>query len=125
MKRTWVYYAVLVLIVEKIIQHTVVSLAFYFNGADIESTVAVSPRFLMVAGAIVALIFVLDLWGMATRRAWSMALAMALAAFDLVGELVAQGKLAITLTVSFVVAAALLGLAIAYSRQGRQATASR
>jgi hypothetical protein len=125
MKRTWVYYAMLVLIAEKIIQHTAVSLAFYFNWTQIRSTVAVNPEFLMISGAIVALLFVVGLWGMATRRTWAVPLAMVLAVFDLVGEFIAQGEIGITLTVSFIVAAALLGLAVAYSRQTRKIVASR
>jgi len=123
MKRTWLYYAMLVLIAEKIIQHTAVSLAFYFNWTQIRSTVAVNPEFLMISGAIVALLFVVGLWGMAAHRAWAVSLAMALAVFDLVGEFVAQGKIGITLTVSFIVAAALLGLAFGYSRQTRKIVA--
>ncbi len=119
MKTTWVYYALLALIVEKIIQHTVVSLAFYFNWQDIVSTVALNPRVLMVAGAIVAVLFGLSLWGMVTRHPWALGLTMALALFDLIGEFVAQGKIAITLTVSFVVAAALLILVFVYRRQMR------
>ena len=119
MKTSWVYYALLALIVEKIIQHTVVSLAFYFNWRNIVSTVAVNPRVLMVAGAIVAVLFIVSLWGMVRRKAWALGLTMALALFDLTGEFVAQGKIAITLTVSFVVAAALLVLVLVCRRQMR------
>lgn len=119
MKTSWVYYALLALIVEKIIQHTVVTLAFYFNWQNIASTVAVNPRILMVAGAIIGVLFGLSLWGMVTRHRWALGVTMALALFDLIGEFVAQGKIAITLTVSFVVAAALLVLALVYRRQTR------
>ena len=120
MKTTWVYYAMLALIVEKIVQHVVVTLAFYFNWTNIGAEVVVNPRVLMVSGAIVAGAFALDLWGMVARRRWAVPLAMALSLFDIVGEFVAQGKIAIVITVSFIVAVALLLLAVAYRRQIRK-----
>jgi len=116
-KTSWVYYTLLALIAEKIIQHTVVSLAFYFNWRNIVSTVAVNPRVLMVAGAIVAVLFIVSLWGMVRRKAWALNLTLALALFDIVGEFIAQGKLAIVITVSFVVAVALLMLGGIYRRR--------
>jgi hypothetical protein len=117
MKTTWVYYTMLGLLVEKIVQHTVVSLAFYFNWTAIWSKVVVDARFLMISGAVVACLFGVSLWGMITRRAWAVPLALGLALFDLVGEFVAQGRLDIMLTVSFIVAGMLLMLALSYRRQ--------
>ena len=106
----------LVLIVEKIVQHCFVTLAFYFNWRDIGSTVAVSPELLMVAGAAVAILFALSLWGMLSGKRWALSLLIALALFDILGEFVAQGTLAIKINVSFLVAITLLVLAIVYRR---------
>ena len=61
MKTSWYHYAILVLAFEKIIQHIVVTLAFYFNWSDIASTVVVSPTALMILGALIATLFLLSL----------------------------------------------------------------
>jgi hypothetical protein len=107
----------IVLVIEKIIQHVFVTYAFYTNLGDIASTVAVSPTILMVAGAMVAVLFAIALWGMLTKRAWTLKLLIALALFDMVGEFVAQGRIDIMINVSFMVATLLLILAILYLRQ--------
>jgi len=117
MRPTWVYYLLILLVVEKIIQHIFVTLAFYFNWWDIASTVVVSPAMLMVLGAIIAVLFIVSLWGMIAKRAWTINLLIFLALFDIIGEFVAQGKIAITLNVSFIVATLLLILSLAYRRQ--------
>ena len=121
MKTSWHYYALLVLIAEKIIQHIFVTLAFYFNWGDIANTVAVSPTLLMVGGAFVVISFILSLWGTVRKKTWAINLVVALALFDMVGEFVAQGKIDIVVTVSFIVAALLLILAQIYRRQIRRA----
>ncbi len=117
MKPNRLYYLIILLVIEKIIQHVVVTSAFYFNWKDIASTVAVSPTVLMVAGAMVAALFVIALWGMLTKRSWTLKLIVALALFDIVGEFVAQGMICIVLNVSFIVATLLLILALIYRRQ--------
>ncbi len=122
MKKTWHYYAILVLVIEKIIQHIFVTLAFYFNWMDIASTVAVSPTVLMVLGGIVAILFAVSLWGMLTKRTWSLNLLIFLALFDIVGEFVAQGRLFIVCNVSFLVAATLLILTLIYRRSLQNAS---
>jgi hypothetical protein len=111
-KSNWVYYVLIFLIVEKIIQHIVVTLAFYFNWADIASTVVVSPAILMILGVPVTLLFALSLWGMIHKRDWAINLVIFLALFDIIGEFVAQGTLGILITVSFLVATLLLTLAL-------------
>jgi hypothetical protein len=121
MKSNRLYYLIILLVIEKIIQHVVVTFALYFNWKDISSTVAVSPTVLMVAGAFVAVLFATALWGMLTKKPWTIKLLIALALFDIVGELVAQGVICIVLNVSFIVATLLLILAILYWRQlGKQ-----
>jgi hypothetical protein len=105
------------LVFEKIIQHIFVTLAFYFNWGQIGSTVAVNPSILMILGAVVAVFFVISLWGLITQRKWAINLVIALALFDIFGEFVAQGTIMITINVSFLVATSLLILALVYHRQ--------
>jgi hypothetical protein len=113
----WVKYILIALVFEKIIQHIVVTIALYFNWAQIGSTVAVDPSILMILGAVVAVLFILSLWGMVTQQKWAINLVIALALFDIIGEFVAQGTIIITITVSFLVATILLILALLYRRQ--------
>ncbi len=117
MKPNWLYYLLILLVIEKIIQHIVVTLAFYFNWADIASTVVVAPVLLMVSGAIIAILFCLSLWGFIRKRFWAINLVIALALFDLIGEFVAQGRIDIVITVSFLVAMLLLVLTFLCRRQ--------
>ena len=117
MRSNWVYIGLVLLTGEKIVQHIVVTLAFYFNWKDIASTVVVSPTFLMISGAVVAILFIVSLRGLLKKQIWSINLLTALAVFDLVGEFVAQGRLAITMTVSFLAATLLLILCLVYRRE--------
>jgi hypothetical protein len=115
----WLRYTVLALVGEKIIQHIVVTIAFALNLKDIAATVVIDPTVLMVSGAGVAVLFGLSLWGLLAQKRWALGLVIALAVFDIVGEFVAQGRIAIAITVSFLVATLLLILALAYrSRLG-------
>ena len=114
----------LALLVEKTIQHIVVTVAFAFNWEDIRSTVVVNPKLLMIAGAIVAILFALSLWQMLRRAKGVINLVIALALFDIVGEFVAQGRMNITMTISFLVALLLLILALFERRQELQFTHS-
>lgn len=114
---SWINVVLLVLVVEKIVQHVAVTAAFYCDLHGIRSTVAVSPDLLMVLGAIIAALFALSLWGLVTRQNWALRSVIALALFDIVGEFVAQGRLGILITVSFLVATTLLILALACRRQ--------
>ena len=116
-KSDWVYSLLIFLIVEKIVQHFVVTLAFYFNWKDIAATVVVSPLALMILGAFIGILFAVGLWGMIRRQTRAIRLVLALAVFDILGEFVAQGKLGIMITVSFIVAVFLLVLALRYQRQ--------
>jgi hypothetical protein len=123
-KKAWIYYALILLIIEKIIQHITVTLAFLFNWKDIQSTVAVDPNFLMISGAVVAVLFVLSLWGMITQKKWAINLIVLLALFDIVGEFIAQGKIGIVITVSILVAVFLLMLALLYQQSSPLKTSS-
>ena len=113
-KTIWIRYLLIALIFEKSIQHIFVTIAFYFNWEDIGSTVVVSPKILMILGAIVAVLFILGLWGIITQQKWAINLIIALALFDIIGEFVAQGKIGIMITVSFIVAIILLILSLFY-----------
>lgn len=109
--------ALIAVICEKIMQHILVTIAFWINAGGIRSTVAVDPDLLMDLGALAALLFILSLWGLLTRKWWTPDLLLLLALFDIVGEFVAQGKLAIVVTLSFLVAVLLLILTLMYRRQ--------
>ena len=100
MRPNWIYYGLILLTIEKIVQHIVVTLAFYINWKDIASTVVVSPTFLMIAGAVVAILFMFGLWGLLKRKIWTVNLLIALALFDIVGEFVAQGTIAINMIIT-------------------------
>lgn len=119
-KSRWLKVLLVALVLEKIIQHTVVTLAFYFDWAAIGATVVVNPEILMVLGALVAILFAMALWGVIRGQNWAANLLIGLAIFDILGEFIAQGTFGITITVSFLAALALLLLAIAYRRQKRR-----
>jgi hypothetical protein len=116
-RRRWTWYLLVILTCEKIIQHTAVTLAFYNDWHGIRSQVAVNPNILMVLGAIVAVLFVISLWGLLRQRKWAIGLLIGLAIFDIVGEFLAQGVLTIVITVSFLVALAILLSALIDHRQ--------
>jgi hypothetical protein len=116
-KSSWIKFVLMALLFEKSIQHIFVTVAFYFNWENIGATVAVSPRILMILGAVVAVFFILSLWGMIVRKQWAINLIIALALFDIIGEFVAQGKIGIMMNVSFIVATTLLILSLIYKRQ--------
>ena len=116
-KTAWPRLALIILVSEKIIQHLFVTMAFYFNWGEIASTVVVNSDILMILGAVVAVLFVISLWGLITLRKWTTDLVLGLALFDIIGEFVAQGRIGIAITVSFVVATILLILTLLYRRQ--------
>jgi hypothetical protein len=119
-KTNWLHnirIALIILVGEKIIQHALVTIAFYFNWMDIRSTVAVPADILMILGAVVTVLYILCFWAIMTQKRWSNVLLIGLALFDIVGEFIAQGRLDITINVSILVAFSLLILAFFYSKQ--------
>jgi hypothetical protein len=114
-------YLLIALVIEKLVQHLVVTLAFYFDWGAIGATVVVDPSLLMTLGVLLLGLFALALWGLVQHRSWAMDLVIGLSLFDILGEFVAQGKIGITITVSFLVATILLLLALTYRRQTRRA----
>ncbi len=109
--------ALIAVICEKIMQHIAVTVSFWIDAGGIRSTVAVDPDLLMDLGALAAVLFILSLWGLLTRKWWTSDLLIFLSLFDIVGEFVAQGKIAISVTLSFLVAVLLLILTLMYRRQ--------
>ena len=105
-------YLLLILLIEKVVQHVVVTISFYYNISDIRSDVVVDYNYLMFSGAIVAALFAVAFWGTIRKRQWGIILAAALAVFDIVGEFVAQGTIFITIMISILVAIVLLILCI-------------
>lgn len=97
---------------EKLLQHSLVTMAFVFDAGALRSEVAVDYRWLAVVGAAASGLFAVGLVGLARRRRWSLGLLGILATFDLVGEFVAQGTLTPAVTVSAVVALVILVLCL-------------
>jgi hypothetical protein len=118
--RNWVWYALVILNIEKIIQHVYVTYAFWQDIGGIRSQVVVPPDALMIAGAGVAILFTLSLWGLLKNKLWSINLLIGLALFDIAGEFIAQGRIDIVIPVSFVVAVGILILALFYRRQNQR-----
>lgn len=97
-----------VLSFEKFIQHMVVTYAFYRDVAEIRQSVVVDYRILMVSGFVAGCLFLINIPFLLRRKRFSFTVLFLLALFDFVGEFVAQGTLAIEITVSFLVASVIL-----------------
>jgi hypothetical protein len=93
---------------EKAIQHAAVTAGFILNISNLRASVALDYRVLMVAGAILALLFAAAFWMLFRNAAVAVRMLSLLALADIVGEFVAQGTLGIALNVSFIVAVILL-----------------
>ncbi len=113
----WLRVIILLLIAEKVIQHIAVTLAFILDIGGIRASVALDYRLFLVVGAASAILFALGGWALVRRKPWAVGLIVTLALVDILGEFVAQGTLMITINVSFLVALALLVLAL-FSRRG-------
>lgn len=107
-KRSFIGYLLIVLCLEKIVQHVVVSLSLLYDIGGVRSTVAVDYRALLVSGALVVVLFAVAFWALVQKKHWGLYLVALLAAFDIVGEFVAQGTMFVAINVSIVVAIILL-----------------
>jgi len=101
-------YILVFLSFEKFIQHMVVTYAFYVDMGEIRSTVMVDHRLLMISGFIVGILFLVNIPFLLQRKRSSFTVLFFLAIFDFIGEFIAQGTLAIDITVSFLVASLIL-----------------
>ena len=84
---------------------------------EIRSTVVVDHRLLMVSGFIVGILFLVNIPFLLRRSRNSFRDLFFLALFDFIGEFIAQGTLAIDITVSFLVASIILLILIIYRRR--------
>ena len=111
-KRILISYLLIFLVIEKIVQHTLVSLAFLDDIGGVRSTVAVDYRALMISGAVLAILFAVALPAMIQKKRWSLYLVALLAASDIIGEFIAQGTVFVTINISLIVATILLFLCV-------------
>ncbi len=107
-KENLLLYILVFLSFEKFIQHMVVTYAFYVDMGEIRSTVMVDHRLLMISGFIVGILFLVNIPFLLQRKRSSFTVLFFLAIFDFIGEFIAQGTLAIDITVSFLVATIIL-----------------
>ncbi len=122
--RNWIWIVLVILNIEKIIQHLFVTYAFWRDIGGIRSQVAVPPDVFMIAGAGIAVLFMISLWGMFTNKWWTINLLIGLALFDIIGEFIAQGRIDIDIPISFIVAVAILILALVYRQQNKDPKSS-
>ena len=108
--RNWVMWLLAVMSIEKVIQHVIVTGALLADWGGLRQAVAVDWRWLAIVGGMVGIVFAVALIALLRSRPWSLTLLSGLALVDVIGEFVAQGTAAITITVSFVVALAVLGV---------------
>ena len=95
----------------------VVTYAFYVDMGEIRSTVMVDHRLLMISGFIVGILFLVNIPFLLQRKRSSFTVLFFLAIFDFIGEFIAQGTLAIDITVSFLVASLILLILIIGRKQ--------
>jgi hypothetical protein len=98
----------LILAFEKFVQHMYVTYGFIINLGGIRLAVSLDYRIFLISGFLVGLLFLLAFILLFRGNRLSLTLLFYLALFDFLGEFVAQGKVFITITVSFLVAALIL-----------------
>lgn len=120
-KRSLTSYLLIILSLEKVVQHVFVSMSLLYDFGGVRSTVAVDFRALLVSGVVVAVLFVIAVWALVRKKRFGVYLVACLAAFDIVGEFVAQGTVFVAINVSIVVAIILLLLCFFELRNLRKA----
>jgi len=98
----------MILSLEKSIQHMFVTYAFIVNLGEIRESVTLNYQFFMVSGFFVGILFLASLFLLIRRDPRGLKLLLYLALFDFFGEFIAQGRLFITVTVSFMVASLII-----------------
>ena len=94
----------ILLLAEKIIQHALTAIAFFFDipgvGApDIGARFDLSDPVMGVSNAVLVILFGGAIWGFAADKQWSRTLIFLLAAFDIAAEFVFHGFFFITFSV--------------------------
>jgi hypothetical protein len=117
-KEALIRYSLIILVAEKIVQHTFVSLAFLYDFGGVRSTVAVDYRGLMISGVVIAILFAVAFPAVIRKKHWSLYLVALLALSDIIGEFIAQGTILIAINVSITIAVILLLLSIYGLRTG-------
>jgi len=107
-KSDLINFLLLILSGEKVVQHVFVTLALLSDFGGIRFAVAVDYRALAISGAIIAVLFAVSFWAVLLKKGWALYLLAAIAAFDVIGEFVAQGNFTIAINVSILVAVILL-----------------
>ncbi len=110
-------WVLLALCVEKVLQHAFITWAFVTDRFDLREQVAPPYEWLLVSGGAVAILFAIAFVGLWQRERWALPLLTGLAVFDIVGEFVGQGTLAIEIVVSFLVAILILLLSLRLLRR--------
>jgi hypothetical protein len=116
---SWLDLAVGLIALGKFVQHIVMTAALYLNSGDIRLTVVVNPDLLMGVTAVVGVLFAIGLCAMLASRPGAANLLIALALLDIFDEFVAHGGRLPVVTVSWLVAIALLILALVDRRRLR------
>ena len=106
-----------VLSIEKFIQHMFVTYAFYANVGGIRESVVVNYRILIVSGFIVGILFLASIPLVLQKKRAGFYLLLFLGLFDLIGEFIAQGTVFIKIPLSFIVASLIVILLIYGRRQ--------
>ena len=119
-KNNLIPFLLLILSGEKVVQHVFVTLALLSDFGGIRSTVDVDYRALAVSGAVLAVLFAFSFWAVLLKKEWALYLLTAAAAFDVIGEFVAQGTFTIAINVSILVAVTLLILCLLQLRNFRK-----
>ena len=98
----------LVLSIEKVLQHLFVTYAFAIDMGGIRDSVVIHHAPLMIVGFVVGWLFAVSVRLQFRKERRGYLLLLYLALFDFVGEFIAQGTLATEIVVSIVVAAIIL-----------------
>jgi hypothetical protein len=106
----------MLLSLEKFVQHMVVTYAFQMDLPGTRQFVRYDYRIFMVVGFLVGLMFLLSFVLMVRRKRAGFDLLCGLALFDFASEFIAQGTLMIEITVSFIVASLIIVLYLLSTR---------
>jgi hypothetical protein len=71
MSKPDIWIRVLLVLLEKVIQHLAVAVALVLDLGDIRASLALDYEFLLVAGAFEALVFAVGGWGVLRQQSWA------------------------------------------------------